>query len=155
MKKIFKGITTLFACLAFAVPVWAVDTFTGNTAADWTYIASGIAKMTISWIDDGANGVSGTVYIPTSLYGYRFYYAVTDPGATAPTDNYDITLTKASGEEVFDSTLLNRDTANTETAWPTGYHIADENLTFTITDASQDVEDAIGTLIIYMIYPTR
>jgi len=134
-----------------SAPVIAADTFTGNTVDDWTYIGKGWAKMTITWVDETGNGVSDTVYIPTKLHGYIFFYAVTDPGATAPTDNYDITLTKANGEEVFDSMLTNRDTANTETAWPSGYHVADENLTFTITDASQDVSNATGTLTIYML----
>ncbi len=48
--------------------------------------------------------------------------AVTDPGSTAPTDNYDITIKdKSDGlADALNGTLVDRDTANTEQAYPIG-----------------------------------
>ncbi len=40
----------------------------------------------------------------------------TNPGTTAPTDNYDITITNADGTDVLQGVGANRDTANTEIA---------------------------------------
>ncbi len=39
---------------------------------------------------------------------------VTDPGSTAPTDNYDLTAPDEFGLDVFAGLAANRDTANTE-----------------------------------------
>lgn len=39
---------------------------------------------------------------------------VTNPGSTAPTDNYDVTLTDQDGLDVLAGNGANRDTANTE-----------------------------------------
>lgn len=38
----------------------------------------------------------------------------TDPGATAPTDNYDITVENANGHDVLEGVGANRDTTNSE-----------------------------------------
>ena len=40
---------------------------------------------------------------------------ITDPGATAPTDNWDVTLTNGGGDMLL-GLGANRDTANTEVA---------------------------------------
>lgn len=73
-----------------------------------------IKRIVADWVSDDATGaVSGT----TKKIAGRLIKGVTDPGATAPTDNYDIAITD---EESFDvltacaGTLANRDTSNTE-----------------------------------------
>jgi hypothetical protein len=48
----------------------------------------------------------------------KLIYVLTDPGATAPTDNYDITLKNQNTLDVMGGNLANRDTANTEYATP-------------------------------------
>lgn len=47
---------------------------------------------------------------------YYLYRAITDPGTTAPTDNYDIYVKDAKGNDMAAGKLENRDTANTEIA---------------------------------------
>lgn len=52
-----------------------------------------------------------------SLGSQRKWYllrAVTDPGDTAPTDNYDITILDTWANDYANSQLLNRDTTSTE-----------------------------------------
>ena len=80
---------------------------------------------------------------------------VTDPGATAPTDNYDITIVDEYGSDIFGATLTNRDTTNTEEATPLiggtsyGSRLVTGDLTFTLTNNS--VNEAVGTCILYFV----
>jgi hypothetical protein len=43
---------------------------------------------------------------------------ITDPGATAPTDDYDITLVDEDGIDALAGAGANRDTTNTEQVYP-------------------------------------
>lgn len=66
--------------------------------------------------------------------------AVTNPGATGPTDNYDITLTDSEGCDCMGGTLADRDITNTEQATPLigtayyGHSFVEGPLTCTITN---------------------
>jgi hypothetical protein len=52
-----------------------------------------------------------------ALRGWHCYRARTDPGTTAPTANYDITITE-SGGDVFGGNLVNRSATATEFSAP-------------------------------------
>jgi len=43
----------------------------------------------------------------------------TNPGSTAPTDDYDIVINTAGGVDILGGAGANRDTSTTETAYPT------------------------------------
>lgn len=60
----------------------------------------------------------------------------TNPGSTAPTDNYDITLVDSDGSDRLDSVGLNRDTSSTERVPITGapWVARGESLTLTIVN---------------------
>ena len=64
------------------------------------------------------------------VLGFYLYSVTTDPGTSAPTDNYDITLV-VSSEDVAGGLLADRSTSATQTKiiCPTtqGYHIMDNN----------------------------
>ena len=89
-------------------------TFTYDEGYDRTGLRGGIRRVICDWLSDDSDGtVSGTTdkIVGTLVKG------VTDPGSVAPTDNYDITLTDEEGLDVLgacQSTLANRDTANSE-----------------------------------------
>lgn len=67
----------------------------------------------IAWTWTSATG--GTV-VQATAYAYdgKIIGLTTDPGATAPTDNYDVTITDADGHDVLLGAGADRDTANTE-----------------------------------------
>ncbi len=69
-----------------------------------------VSKITIDWTSDA----SGNADLAVNLFGFLLK-AVTDPGAAAPTDNYDITLVQ-NGVDMLSGMLADRDTANTEIA---------------------------------------
>ena len=76
-----------------------------------------IRKVIADWVSDSATGaVSGT----TKKITGQLIKGVTDPGATAPTDNYDIAITDEENADVLANcvdNLADRDTANTETVY--------------------------------------
>lgn len=67
-----------------------------------------VQKFTIDWTSDA----SGNADLTVTLFGFLLK-AVTDPGAAAPTDNYDITLIQ-NGVDMAGGILADRDTANNE-----------------------------------------
>lgn len=78
-----------------------------------------IKKVLIEWIGDPT--VPDTVFSASNtveIIGRYCSLAVTDPGSTAPTDNYDITIEDEYGVDIMGGSLLNRDTANSEQAIP-------------------------------------
>jgi hypothetical protein len=62
------------------------------------------------------SGGTTTQNIPVTVTG-KILYAKTNPGTTAPTDNYDLSLI-SDGVDIMGGALGNRDTANTEWAVP-------------------------------------
>lgn len=70
-----------------------------------------IQKHVIDWVSDA----SGNADLAINLFGFLLK-VVTDPGAAAPTDDYDITLMQ-DGVDMAGGILANRDTANTEIAY--------------------------------------
>lgn len=75
--------------------------------------------------------------ISAASYAGQVVALVTIPagGGSAPTDNYDITITDAETYDVMQGAGQNRDTANTETAAPTAYSAAFGPLTLNVTNA--------------------
>ena len=57
-----------------------------------------------------------TAYPLTKKFSGRLLALETDPGATAPTDNYDITITDANGLDVLQGVGANRHTSTTQMA---------------------------------------
>src|SRR5688500_13762736 len=71
-------------------------------------------RIVVDWTSD-TDG-TGSVSI-SNLYGW-LVRLVTDPGATAPTDDYDLTLVDEDSVDVLAGAGLNRDTANSEQVAP-------------------------------------
>lgn len=85
----------------------------------------------------------------TERYDGQVIFVCTDPGATAPTDNYDIALNDLNTVDVLAGAAANRDTANTEyiTAKENLGAVANSTLTMEITNAG---DSKIGTLYVWI-----
>ena len=87
-------------------------------------------------------------------YGYSLHSMVTDPGATAPTDNYDITIEDSDGVDVLGGAGANRDAANTERVMPlygTTPHPCPINGALTVKIAGNVVNAATGKIKLYFV----
>lgn len=101
----------------------------------------------VKWSWTSATG--GTVTYPTvSGYYGEVIALLTDPGSTAPTDNYDITIEDSDGYDVMQAAAQNRDTANTETAVPTAKSVAFGPLTLKVTNAG---DAKVGVAVLYIL----
>jgi len=112
--------------------------------------------LTLAWTGDASGGSMPAVSVVTATYGIEgwFLYSVeTNPGATAPTDDYDIVINDADGLDIAGGLLANRDTANTEMvslrAAAAGYPMVRGNLSVVITGNS--VNSATGTVIMTFV----
>ena len=72
-----------------------------------------IQKYTASFTSTAGGGYTESIPIAG-----RILRVVTNPGATAPTDNWDVTLIDADGLDLFMGRGADRDTANTEQFCP-------------------------------------
>ena len=110
----------------------------------------------ISWVADDSDGSVPATEM--ELDGWLIK-AITDPGATAPTDNYDITLVDANGSvDAANSQLLNRSTDTSQqvypvvdtagTGGPTPVLLAG---TYTFTLENNSENDALGDVWLYLV----
>jgi len=91
-------------------------TFEYDDGVDAVGRFGGISKVIADWTSDSATGaVAGTT---RKIVG-ELIKVVTDPGATAPSDNWDVVVTDEEGTDVMAkcqnaALLIARDTANSE-----------------------------------------
>ena len=112
-----------------------------------------IRYLHYSLVGDDASGAFPTIVLPDGINGYLLMIQ-TDPGATAPTDNWDVTLIDGEGFDRLQTVGTNRDTANSEEAPivfsatalhpPVAY-----GETLTLTTAGNSVNDAIVEIFLY------
>lgn len=129
----------------------ALSEAAGTVTTTKSRLAAGMAAYTMSWTADAADGSVPATASPV-FNGYVFLVA-TNPGATAPTDNYDITLTDSDGVDISGGELLNRDTISSEQAVPKvgaiyGSRYVEGGVTLNLTGNS--VNSATGTVKIYV-----
>lgn len=112
-----------------------------------------VQKVSIAWTADASAATVPNTSI-TGLYGYLIK-AVTNPGSTAPTDNYDITLNDPD-DTSFDALggkLIDRDTVNTEQVYPvitgavTPVFLCGD---YTLTITGNAVNSATGLIVLYL-----
>ena len=123
-----------------------------GTGVETIYRPPGFRILDLAW----TSTAGGAVTCETSRIDGYVTYIVTNPGATAPTDDYDIVLSDSDGIDISDGLLANRDTANTEQVIPVVYDTGATDvfgsraifgpLTIAITNAGNALS---GTLKIY------
>ncbi len=106
-----------------------------------------------NWVADAVDGSVPALASDNKVSGF-LHLAVTNPGAVAPTDLYDIVLSDAEdAADVFGGELLNRATATTQSVMPAvggsyGDRFVRSVLTMTLTGNS--VLSATGVLKVYV-----
>lgn len=102
----------------------------------------------ITWAWTCTAGGAADKASTTSFYG-KVIEMVTVPagGGSAPTDNYDLTITDANSYDILQGAGANRDTANTERAAPAAVSVAFGVLTLNVSNAGNAKS---GTVILYI-----
>lgn len=119
----------------------------------------GIAMvLNITWTASSTDGTVPSTAIPANmaktLKGMSITLGTTNPGTTAPTEGYSITLTDLDGIDVFGGMLALRSAATSEQVLPAltgnnGRRVVDGNLTFALTGNA--VNSATGVLRVYFL----
>jgi hypothetical protein len=145
-----RGVLTLVVALLLAWPatLWAAGTITQS------YVAVGnIRKVVFTCTADAAAATFPATVLTGKIEG-RLIAIETDPGSTAPTDNYDIAITDALGLDVLQGAGQNRDTVTTESAAivfaSTSVNpVVDESDTLTLAITNNAVNSATITIVLY------
>lgn len=135
-------------------------TVTYDEGFDGEGIQRGLKKILVDWVSDAS---AGNVVITTRKIVGELIKLVTDPGATAPTDNYDVVITDEEGVDVLAACVTtgraaDRDTANSEQVYffvenldasplaSSVHPVVCDALTITISNAGNS---KVGQLILY------
>lgn len=104
-----------------------------------------LGTISIPWTSNGSG--AATVVIDAFRGFIRRF--VTDPAAaaSAPTDNYDITITDANGADVLAGTGADRDTANSESVVPAQPILVDGALSLVVANAG---DTKAGVVVLYI-----
>lgn len=110
-----------------------------------------IRKVIVDWVGSASDGTIPDTVLPV-IEG-RLYELTTNPGAVAPTDNYDITIEDDQAVDRLQGVGANRDTANTETAIPvyagsTIHPVVSRTDVLTLKIANQAVHSATGRIVL-------
>jgi hypothetical protein len=112
-------------------------------------------RIVTDWTADDSNGSVPNLVIP-GMTGI-ISSVITNPGATAPTDNYDIYLYHPSDSslDVLGDALANRDTATSEVKGPS-YSGSNFNVAvsgnYTLAVSNNSVNSATGQIVIECLF---
>src|SRR4051812_8010939 len=115
------------------------------------YTLGHVRKIVIDWTADAAAATVPDTVLP--VFEGRLMEFVTNPGAVAPTDNYDIVITDDQGVDKLQGVGANRDTANTEVAIPvysgsTIHPVVSRADVLTLSLSGNAVNSAVGKIIL-------
>lgn len=143
------ALVALLWWLPLAVSIEAAGTVTQEHQA-----LGNIRRIVFTCTADAADGSFPATAVSVKFEG-RLVSLETNPGSTAPTDDYDIVLTDAHGLDVLRGAGGNRDTANTEIAAvvfssTSAHPMVDETDTLTLAISNNSVNSA--TVVIVLTY---
>jgi hypothetical protein len=115
------------------------------------YTIGVVRRIIVDWVGDSADGTVPDTVLP--VFDGRLFELTTNPGATAPTDNYDITIIDAEGIDRLQGLGANRDTANTESlplvySGSTIHPVISRTDVLTLKIAGNAVNSAAGRIIL-------
>jgi hypothetical protein len=147
----------LILVLVILLALVAPNAMAAGTVEVTTSIGSGSSVIVIfSWTADASDGsvpaTSSSTKWPTAYTGC-VYAMETNPGSTAPTDDYDITLTDTDGVDLLGGQGANRDTATSEIVPAkigSVFACAPTHEAFTLNITNNSVNSATGTVKVYI-----
>jgi hypothetical protein len=156
------ALTLLLPFFFLSTPAFSVGTvvITSRTPIHGTIKGTGNRrevvgeKIIVTATGDASDGSFPSTGTPVQLNGFLIR-VVTNPGATAPTANYDVVINDENSIDVAQATLANRHTSNTEEVYPVPTSAAsppfvqgDHNIVIT----NSSVNSAIIVFTLYVHY---
>lgn len=138
MKKIALGLIVFVSFLLIPSATLAAGSCVFTSVETYGVPQKSQTKMvTLTCTGDGS--ITAFSFVPATygVKGWWLYSVTTDPGTSAPTDQYDITLL-VNSEDMANSRLLNRSSSATETIViadsTKGYWLASETMAITFAN---------------------
>ncbi len=112
-------------------------------------IVQNFQKITFAWTSvDGTGDAGKAQKTTTKYYTGELARLITDPGATAPTDDYDVVINDDDGFDALLGAGANRDAVNTEQVLASSLGcVVNSKLTLSITNAGNA---KVGTVYLYI-----
>ncbi len=143
-------ILALIVLMMFPVALFGAPA--GNSAATQDHYRFGdLHVIELDWTADSGDGSFSDVQTDWAINGFLMLVE-TDPGSTAPTDNYDVYLKDGAGVDVMGGSAENRDTANSEITQPLingNYSGLPVVGTLTLSISGNSVNSATGKVSIF------
>lgn len=146
MKKILFGVIAFFLSCSIA---WGAGTVVQTGPVR---ISSDMSVVTLTCVGDSSDGGFPATAL-TAFYGW-VDMVVTDPGTTAPTDDWDCTFPDSDACDIMGGALANRDTSTSEQTMPligSAYGPRFVNGVITCTITGNSVNSANIVIKIYII----
>lgn len=153
-------LTTVLFFLLFALSSFGAGTVTvtKTTKSFFSGVSRYVQVVQIDWTADSADGSVPDTNIVLSGWVQK---AITDPGGTAPTANYDIALKdpQDSALDALANALQNRHTSTTEQVYPmiagspgtvTSRSVFLPPGTYTFSLSNNSVNSATGRVLLYL-----
>lgn len=108
-----------------------------------------VKKITCAWTsEDGGANAGKAQKTTTNFYSGEVIRLVTDPGSTAPTDDYDVYVYDEDSTDILMGAGVNRDTATTEQVLASLLGcVANDKLTFYVENAGNA---KVGKIYLYI-----
>jgi hypothetical protein len=124
----------------------------GTVSESLTCDIAPVKVVTFTCTADSSDGSFPATSVSANVKG-RLLQIATNPGATAPQDNYDITITDGDGIDVLQGVGANRDTSNSEVAaivYATSANpVVAETDTLTLNVTGNNVNSAVTVIKLY------
>ena len=139
MKR-FLAVITAVVIMAWSLSCFGAGSCVQTGSTERIQVTGGLERRYVTLTCTGDGTITAYSFDPAvfGVRGWYLYNVTTDPGASAPTAAYDITLV-AAGEDVAGGKLADRSATATETVLiapsTQGYHMTDA--AFAITFANQ------------------
>ena len=135
---------------------WGAGTCVQQSVVSYPSSTSPLQKaLTVTCTADASTANFPTMAInatnTAALKGWYLYKVQTNPGATAPTDNWDFTITDSDGIDVLQGAGANRHTTTSQRVSPTYYEPLLGTWTLAITDSSNLVNSAVIAFTLFFV----
>jgi len=145
---------TLISLVSVLLVLFGGSALAASSCTAKAYEAGGDIVVELAWTahtDGSFTDYAIPANILTMIRGKRAHLGITDPGGTAPTTLYDITIDDALGADIFGGALGDRSATATEQTTPLVNGISRTRLVYTsltLTISNNSVNAATGIIVI-------